>query len=437
MAKVYKHSDDAVVKQLAIFETPPTNTSVREKRFLNVHPVCAITKNTSVIHFTIKGDNLKYLDLNSSRLYVRCRIEDMNGNPPDIPDPNSDTVPDMVVPVNHLLQSMWKQVEVYWGGKLVTPGSTDFPYKSMIKTLLYKCGSDGAKKQMCPELFYEDTFGEHDSFTAQNYGLNFRWKCTGYGLGFDMEGPINEDSFQLDKYLVNGVDFDLKLYPAASPFVLMSSNPNRMFKLIIEDAVFKCQNVDVGGAIISAHTTSLKEGGLAQYFFNQCQLYSTTVSKGLRNISECIFRGKIPHKIVVAFVGVDAYNGSYSRNPFNFQHYYAKSLSVLVNDVSVPHRPFELDFNRNQFAAPLCNLMRTSPNVVIDGRSFDKGYSLFVFDLDPNQNDNELSLQNSGTVRVECQFEHDLPECIQMLAYAEYESCIQVDNSRATIYTPL
>ena len=60
MAKMFKHSEDADVKQLSIFETPPTNTSVREKHFLNVHPILAITPSSNVIHFLIKGHSLKY-----------------------------------------------------------------------------------------------------------------------------------------------------------------------------------------------------------------------------------------------------------------------------------------------------------------------------------------------------------------------------------------
>ena len=60
---MFKHSEDADVKQLSIFETPPTNTSVKEKCFLNFHPILAITTSSNVIHFSIKGHSLKYVDL--------------------------------------------------------------------------------------------------------------------------------------------------------------------------------------------------------------------------------------------------------------------------------------------------------------------------------------------------------------------------------------
>ena len=76
---MFKHSEDANVQELAIFTTPPTNTSVRNPRYNEHHPVSGIT---SVIHFAIKGSSLKYLDLRKTRLYVKCKIVVKNGNPP-------------------------------------------------------------------------------------------------------------------------------------------------------------------------------------------------------------------------------------------------------------------------------------------------------------------------------------------------------------------
>ena len=79
-----------------------------------------------------------------------AKFRDIDGGVPD---------EEIVFPVNHLLQSMWKQVEVFLGGKLVSSGSSNYHYKSMIKTLLYQCQNEGVKKQLCSELFYEDMEG--------------------------------------------------------------------------------------------------------------------------------------------------------------------------------------------------------------------------------------------------------------------------------------
>ena len=99
---------------------------------------------------------------------------------------------------------------------------------------------------------------------------------------------------------------------------------------------------------------------------------------------------------MVAFVGAERYNGSYALNPFKFDHYNANTMSILVNDVSMPHWPLDMNFKRGQFASALCNVLKGHPNVIIYAKSFNNGYGLFVFEVNPSQNRGELALQQLG-----------------------------------------
>ena len=85
-------------------------------------------------------------------------------------------------------------------------------------------------------------------------------------------------------------------------------------------------------------------------------------------------------------------------NPFEFNHYNANTMLVLVNDVCMPHRPLEMNFQKGQFTSALCNILREHPNVIIDANSFDNGYSLFVFNVNLSHDDDDVALQNSGNV---------------------------------------
>ena len=75
-----------------------------------------------------------------------------------------------------------------------------------------------------------------------------------------MEGFLGEDVFDVDKYIINGVNIDIKLYPERSSFVHMSNRPEKEYKLIIEQAVLQVGSVDVGNIIVGAHDTSLAKG---------------------------------------------------------------------------------------------------------------------------------------------------------------------------------
>ena len=131
------------------------------------------------------------------------------------------------------------------------------------------------KKRLCSELFYEDTEGAHDSLndTPMNEGSYYRKKLTQNGQTFELEGMLN-------------ADVDLKLYPSRSSFVLMSDNLQKEYRIVIEEATFKCCTMDVGSGIISAHSKTLQEGGMAQYFqliSNQQLYYCAGTKKLFRN----------------------------------------------------------------------------------------------------------------------------------------------------------
>ena len=73
-------------------------------------------------------------------------------------------------------------------------------------------------------------------------------------------------------------------------------------------------------------------------------------------------------------------------------------MSILVNDVCMPHRHLEMNFQKGQFTSALCNVLREHSNVIIDAKSFDNGYSLFVFNVNSSHDEDDLALQNSGNV---------------------------------------
>ena len=143
-------------------------------------------------------------------------------------------------------------------------------------------------------MFYEDTKGAHDSLndSPMNEGSYYQKKLTQNGQTFELDRMLNEDALCLDKYIINGVDVDLKLYPSRSSFALMSNNLQKEYRIVIEEAIFKYCTMDVGSGIISAHSKTLQEGGMAQYFFNQSQINNFTIAQGQRNFSKTVFQGE-------------------------------------------------------------------------------------------------------------------------------------------------
>ena len=162
------------------------------------------------------------------------------------------------------------------------------------------------------------------------------------------------------------------------------------------------------------------------------------MAQGERNINiDHVFKGNFPDKVVIAFVSAERYNGSYELNPFLLHHHDVNTLSLLVDDVSIPHCPMEMNFSKRQFASPHHNLLSTHPNIIMDSKSFGKGYTLFVFYLNTSQNEGELSLVKNGTISLEGQFDRELLESIQVIIYGEYQLCVTIDATRAVYHTKI
>ena len=436
MAKMFKYSRDADIPELNIFDTPPTNTSVKCTQYIHLPTKSRL--DGVALEWKLNRGDLSYYDLRRLKLHMKCKIVDRDGSPPD---PN-----DTVFPVNHLLRSMWKKVDVYIGGINVTGNQENYHYKSMMKTLLYDVQDIAMKNKISTELFYEDTAGGFDYIKrvddggVYNEGAFYRSQIAATGEEFIMEGSLGEDTFELDNYLINGVEMKLKLTRNEGPIVLMTDNPDKKYNIKIEEAIIKLPVVDVGPAIVTGHDAGLKKGGMAQYFLKQSKIQRMNVNAYVTTFNATVHDGtNIPERIIVAFVDQKRYDGDYGKNPFHFHHLNIQSMTLKVNTRSIPPDEEKYDFKRRSFVPALNNLYSIAPNIVISPQSFDKGYSLFAFELTSMDDDSKerLMLQNSGDVELCVKFAEGVPAGYVALIYSEFQSCIQIDSLRKVHYSDL
>ena len=57
-------------------------------------------------------------------------------------------------------------------------------------------------------------------------------------------------------------------------------------------------------------------------------------------MTDNIFHGKVPSKIIAGLVSLAAYSGEYILNPFNFKNMDLKYMELSVDGQPVPNRPF-------------------------------------------------------------------------------------------------
>ena len=99
-------------------------------------------------------------------------------------------------------------------------------------------------------------------------------------------------------------------------------------------------------------------------------------------------------------------------------------MSFYVDGASQPTVPFSPNFSSNNFAPEYLSLFQGTgkymqdKGIYISREDFPNGYTLFMFDLASNNNEDLESLTKRGHTRISIQFNTPLQEPITVLMYA-------------------
>ena len=434
MALLHPSTAPAALPELNLFTLPPTQTAVDGIYQVDTHPVSQVTGTNSPVEFTFGGEGPDYIDLARSKLKVKIKIVHLDAT-------SSVLAKDEVaVATNLALHSLWNQVDVTLGGRLMTQATGMYPYKALIQTLL-NYGKEAKESQLLAQGFYQEV-GKHMDVLTKDGNVTIAKKLLLFdeSKSVDFEGPLLEDVFHMNRYLLNNVEVSLKLYPSRAEFYIMSAAAeNKKYKVILEDAVFKVCMVRVSPGVILGHANALETRN-ALYNYTRCETKSYSIPKGTQSFNlDNVFQLSRPSRLVFGLVSSDAFNGSYTKNPFRFQHYNVTDVAVVVNGETVPGRPLKLNFDgtgRDSISGYLQLFEGTGRSGADFGNGlspadFADGYTLFVYNLEPNlKRGKYLNLVRRANVRIELRFSVALPETINVVVYAEHPAIFEIDQPR-------
>lgn len=431
-----ENKDISIPMELDLFDEPKNQVAIDRIYYAETRPLSNFTSpDVSTVEFFISGQGPEYMDLRRSRLYVRAQLVKGDGTAFDDTDTSSI--------VNLPLQSMWSQMDVYMNNKLVSVNTANYPWKAYIKTML-NSGADEQKSQLQSQLFMKDsgTLSDTNGKGGTNTGLVLRREYIKKSREFEMEGPLLEDVFLLDRHLIQGVDVSIKLYRSSTPFFVISGEESPSYQLKILDCVFKACKIKVDPGLIVNHMKQI-ETKPVRYYFQQTEVKRNTINKSSGEfIWDNIFTIR-PNILVVGLISQDAGNGTYDSNPFNFRHYNTTDVGLYLNGESVPGRPLKLDFGDNgqyttayTYLFEACEKLNKDEGLTITRRDFSRGYTLYAFSLSPNglASGDYINLVKRGNLRLEMKFGAELPTAVTCIAFGVFDSYLEIDNSRNVRY---
>ena len=427
-------SRDVLSTQLMVFNSFPTNSGIEKIQWVDHHPENQLDED-SPIEFNISGTGPQYTDLKRSRLYAKVKVVKEDGS--SVPKEES------VAPVNLYLQSLFRQIDVFLQEQLLSSTGVNYAYNAILDVLL-NCGNEAETSQLESQLFYKDSAGFMDStspITADNTGLFYRHQYSEESKVVDMEGPLYEGVFQLDRYLLNGINIRIKLHQSSNAFRLMSNGKG--YKVVLLEAKLRVCKVTVSPDVMVAHASMLKSV-TAKYPYYRPETRIFSLSPGQYSFSlDNLFNGRIPTKLVMVMMKSEAYAGSYRLNPFNFIHNNLNYLSVDIDGQSVPAKPLQPKFSIqggqnyiSAFQALFSHMWNTNQGNNIARSDFPSGYSIFVFDIEPDieeKAEHILPLIKTGNLRVEGRFEIPSSDPVTVLFGAKFPAQFEVDETRSIL----
>lgn len=399
------------------------------------------TPISSIVHgnpieFNVPGADLMHLELGTSYIYIRGKITMAN-------DTNF-AANAAVGPVNLALHSLFSNIDVELCGKIVSEPNSLYMFRAYLETLL-TFPKECMDTQLQNAIWYKDTASHMQEFALDNTGANagFKKRAALFAESRDVEmiGRPHCDLFNVGVTIPSRCNLKLRLHQNKDSLVVKCpATDQQLYKFVITEARFMVPTEEVSAELAA----KIEQGLHVQNIhipMKRVTMKTLTVPRGQATIlHDNIYLGQIPERIVIGLLSDAAMSGSYSLNPFNFQHFNLNYLALYVNGEMMPARPYQPNFRNNQYIRDYLSLFEgtrtlfSEKSIDINREEYPAGFTLWIFDLSADHACGVCTgPPRNGNVRVELKFAEATTETVNVLCYAEFRTFIEIDKYRSLI----
>lgn len=451
------------MENLELFQVPPTNIALEESKWMEYYPISStLQSETAPIEFDIQGQGDEYIDLSQTYVQIVCKFTKDDGTA--LTGANTS-----VTPVNNIIHSLFSEIDVTLNGKIISPGTDTYPYKAYLEKLLsYRPKTLETQMKAC-SLWEKDTAGHMDDALTtaptqtktqfnvvddkvtvnaaqlgfplpaggENEGLRRRRDAIENSKKITLIDRLYVDLFQQDRFIPNGVDIRLRFNRAKPAFHLMA-HAGSSGKISILSMLLWVRKVKPTATVLNAINERLNSE-TAKFPLRRVEVKTFTIPQGTQSkITDHLFQGQMPKRIVLGFVENAAFNGDLTKNPFNFKNANVKKLDVSINGETITTRPFEPDFANDLYLRSYLSLYQGlgkfgedwAPDISFE--EYKDGYTLWCVDFTKDQEAqlDKFHLIETGNLRIEVQFSQNTATTLNCLVYAEFDNLLEINKQR-------
>lgn len=421
--------DDLFEDALDLHAPINQDTSLMEGSDVIYNSVTTIN-NTGPVEFVIPRDEECSLILDQTRLigHIEVRRDDV--------DNTAIASTEKVFLANNFASNLFSQVEIYINGTQVCDLSTanSYPFTNFIQTEL-SYDTEVKECQLRAEGYFNETAEEMSAIEPNTSALKRRAKMIREGKKVYFCTRIGADIMYTDKYLPPNVDLKIKLIRNDPRFGILHNETDKRYITILKDLKLKMRKVLPSVKIRNDYKLKLtNEPCYIPYKSTQLKLFvippgvtSTTITN--------IASGILPKQVIFGMIHNEAMTGSYSRNPFKFEHFGLNRFNLIKNGQWLFPKPFQPDFESDNYV-DLYRHMYDSIGFGISNftcgvtkEAFKEARCFLTADLNPDRcNGYHLHSDESGKLDIELGFKSGQTHPIYLLSYSIYNSGVKIED---------
>ena len=364
-----------------------------------------------------------YIELDKTELDIKFRVQKKKvaGELENI------TADDNVGIINYPGACLFKAVDVKLRGKQITTSGYHYSLRAIMETLL-SFGHDASESWLQSGLFFKDTAGKMDVVDVKagdNKGLKERAKFIGESRVVQTRTKLHLDLFQQSKPLINNVDMQIEFLRNTNEYLLMTGDVAQKFEVVIDEMSLLIRKVKMTADVMKEN---LKVP--IPYILNRVEIREFTVESNTNiSLTNTVYEGKLPKKVVIALVNNKAHVGDFKKNPFHFEHFNVSDVDFRVNGSTLNGYPLKMNFKENMYNDGYWSLFRTmdqryrDEGCLVSREEYKGGYTFFAFDISPSQcGDDFVDPAQHGTLSLKLVFAEKTKEALTICVYLQFEN---------------
>jgi hypothetical protein len=385
------------------YATPGTVTEVEKLSVVKLLPLASIS-DARVFDFQYIATDNEAVDISKTKMNLIIELRRKNGTP------ITDRI--NLAPINGIGHSLFQNCKIYIGDTLVDTSSDMYGYSNYF-TVVLNYSDQGIQSNFVSSMYRMDTAGKLDLFktvhdvkiAAVEAGTGVQASNAVYYPSEDVNGsffirshimeknreyellvPIQMPLTNQSRTIPPRVNLKFQFTKAEPDFYLMADTgvTGSDYEIRIVKAELWIYKLQLERTKLLANEVSWRSKAVKIPILREFMTFQT-VDKNHKTVTiPNLHLGQVPDRILMGIVKSTHFSGSYSTNPFNFEHFNVESIDFRLNSESLPGMPIQMDYKRGNYQQGFHlvgkDWYRKNRAQFITHYAFSRGYAIYNID---------------------------------------------------------